>query len=74
MTTQAQQTEVMVSEELDVPVEHAFQVFTEGIGSWWAPGHHILEAELAEMIFEPYPARAVAEPGKTRAPPPRSPR
>jgi uncharacterized protein YndB with AHSA1/START domain len=54
MTTHAPQTEVTVSQELDVPVEHAFRVFTEGIGSWWNPGHHILAAELAEMIFEPY--------------------
>ena len=28
-------------------------MFTEGIGSWWDPNHHILEAELAEMVFEP---------------------
>jgi len=28
-------------------------VFTEDIGSWWPPEHHILQAELAEMVFEP---------------------
>jgi len=28
-------------------------VFTEGIGSWWPETHHILEGELAEMVFEP---------------------
>jgi len=28
-------------------------VFTESIGTWWNPGHHILRAELAEMVFEP---------------------
>jgi uncharacterized protein YndB with AHSA1/START domain len=42
-------TEIVV----DVPVEHAFKVFTEDIGSWWNPDHHILDSELAEMVFEP---------------------
>jgi uncharacterized protein YndB with AHSA1/START domain len=23
------------------------------IGSWWPPDHHILDGELAEMVFEP---------------------
>ena len=34
-------------------IERAFSVFTNDIGSWWNPDHHILEAELAEMVFEP---------------------
>ena len=34
--------------------EHAFSVFTEDIGSWWPPDHHILDGELAEMVFEPH--------------------
>jgi uncharacterized protein YndB with AHSA1/START domain len=34
--------------------EEAFSVFTEDIGSWWPPEHHILEGDLAEMIFEPH--------------------
>ena len=54
MTTQLQATSVSTSVEVDASVEHAFRVFTDGIGSWWDPGHHILEAELAEMVFEPY--------------------
>jgi uncharacterized protein YndB with AHSA1/START domain len=36
-----------------VPIDRAFAVFTEEIGSWWDPNHHLLEAELAEMVFEP---------------------
>jgi uncharacterized protein YndB with AHSA1/START domain len=28
-------------------------VFTEDIGSWWDADHHLIEAELAEMVFEP---------------------
>lgn len=42
-------TEVLV----EAPIERAFVVFTEGIGSWWNPDHHIIEAGLAEMVFEP---------------------
>jgi uncharacterized protein YndB with AHSA1/START domain len=28
-------------------------VFTDDIGSWWTPEHHILQADLKEMVFEP---------------------
>jgi uncharacterized protein YndB with AHSA1/START domain len=38
---------------VDAPVDHAFTVFTEDIGSWWPTEHHILRSELAEMVFEP---------------------
>ena len=54
MTTQLQATSVTTQTEVQAPVEHAFRVFTEGIGSWWNPDHHILQADLAEMVFEPY--------------------
>ena len=53
MTTPLQDTSVSTEIDVDAPAEHAFRVFTEGIGTWWDPGHHILEAELAEMVFEP---------------------
>jgi uncharacterized protein YndB with AHSA1/START domain len=53
MTTQLQATSVTTEVDVDAPVEHAFSVFTDGIGSWWNPEHHILEMELAEMVFEP---------------------
>ena len=35
MTTQLETTSVTAQTEVDAPVEHAFRVFTEGIGSWW---------------------------------------
>ena len=38
---------------VDAPIKRAFSVFTEGIGTWWPPEHHILQAELADMVFEP---------------------
>jgi uncharacterized protein YndB with AHSA1/START domain len=53
MTVQATDTSVHTSILVEAPVERAFSVFTEDIGSWWNPDHHLLEGELAEMVFEP---------------------
>lgn len=53
MSTQATDTSVRRSITVDVPAERAFSVFTDGIGTWWSADHHILEGELAEMVFEP---------------------
>jgi uncharacterized protein YndB with AHSA1/START domain len=53
MTTQATDTAVRTSIVVEAPLERAFQVFTEEMPSWWHPEHHILEGELAEMVFEP---------------------
>jgi len=38
---------------VEAPIDHAFKVFTDEMGSWWPPDHHILQAPLAEMVFEP---------------------
>lgn len=46
-------TSVRESIVVDAPAERAFTVFTEDMGSWWPPDHHILQGELAEMVFEP---------------------
>jgi uncharacterized protein YndB with AHSA1/START domain len=53
MTVHAAGTSVRTSIVVAAPIERAFSVFTDGIGSWWDPEHHILQAELAEMVFEP---------------------
>jgi uncharacterized protein YndB with AHSA1/START domain len=55
MTTQTQVTGTSVQSSIvvEAPIEKAFSVFTEDIGSWWPPDHHILQAPLAEMVFEP---------------------
>ncbi len=53
MSIQATDTVVRASVEVQAPIERAFHVFTEEIGGWWDPNHHILKAELAEMVFEP---------------------
>jgi len=54
VTTQLDATSVTTAIDVAAPIEHAFRVFTDGIGSWWNPDHHILPAELAEMVFEPH--------------------
>jgi uncharacterized protein YndB with AHSA1/START domain len=54
MTIQVAGASVRTSIDVEVPIERAFAIFTEGIGTWWDPSHHILEAELAEMVFEPH--------------------
>ena len=46
-------TSVQTSIVVEAPIDHAFAVFTEDIGSWWPPEHHILQSQLAEMVFEP---------------------
>lgn len=53
MNTEVEATSVSTAIDVEASAEHAFRVFTEGIGSWWNPDHHILEGELAEMVFEP---------------------
>jgi uncharacterized protein YndB with AHSA1/START domain len=54
VTIQATAASVQTSITVEAPIERAFSLFTDGIGSWWPPEHHILEGELAEMVFEPY--------------------
>jgi uncharacterized protein YndB with AHSA1/START domain len=53
MSTQTEQTSVHRAITVEAPIAKAFSVFTDGIGTWWPPDHHLLEAELAEMVFEP---------------------
>lgn len=53
MTVQEAETSVFTSRVVNAPIERAFHVFTEGMPTWWPADHHILEAELAEMVFEP---------------------
>jgi uncharacterized protein YndB with AHSA1/START domain len=52
-TTQTQDTTVHASISVDAPPEQAFETFTVDIGSWWPAEHHLLDGELAEMVFEP---------------------
>ena len=47
------ETTVRTAVDVNVSPERAFELFTARIGDWWDENHHILEAPLAEMIFEP---------------------
>ena len=53
MTVQETAAPVTDSIVVGAPIDRAFKVFTEDIASWWPPDHHILQGELAEMVFEP---------------------
>ena len=53
MNTQSVAAPIHASIVVEAPIDHAFEVFTAGIGSWWPEKNHILQAELAEMVFEP---------------------
>ena len=46
-------TSVRTSTIVEAPIDHAFKVFTEGMSTWWPPDHHLIQGELAEMVFEP---------------------
>lgn len=53
-TTDDATTTVQVATEIDAPIARAFHVFTAEIGTWWDDDKHILQAPLAEMVFEPF--------------------
>ena len=57
------QTAIATSIVVDAPVERVFAVFTEDIGSWWPEEHHILQAPLARMVFEPAAGGAIYDVG-----------
>ncbi len=47
-------TVVSTSVEVDAPIARAFHIFTAEIGTWWDDDKHLLDAPLAEMVFEPF--------------------
>jgi uncharacterized protein YndB with AHSA1/START domain len=49
---QATDTSVTASIVVEAPIERAFSVFTEGFGRFKPPEHNMLEAEIAETVFE----------------------
>ena len=55
MSMQAADTSVAASVVVGAPIERAFSLFTEGIGTWWDPDHHLLPegTTLTKMVFEP---------------------
>jgi uncharacterized protein YndB with AHSA1/START domain len=53
MSTQAQGTAVQSEIVVEAPIERAFAVFTEGIGSWFPSDYNLLGVDIAERVFEP---------------------
>ncbi len=50
---QATDTSVRQSILVEAPIERAFFVFTEGIGSWFPSEYNLLSVDIAERVFEP---------------------
>jgi uncharacterized protein YndB with AHSA1/START domain len=53
MTTQAEQTSIQTDVVVEAPVERAFRVFVEEFDKIKPPDHNLLEADIAESVFEP---------------------
>jgi uncharacterized protein YndB with AHSA1/START domain len=49
----SQDTSVQARVVVDAPIERAFAVFTDDIGSWFPIEYNLLETEIAERVFEP---------------------
>lgn len=48
---------------VDAPREHAFEVFTRGLDSWWFRHHHIGKEPIREAVMEPREGGRVYERG-----------
>lgn len=49
----AEETTVRSVVVVNAPVDRAFSVFTQGIGSWFPPEYNLLQVPIAERVFEP---------------------
>ncbi|HVO53296.1 MAG TPA: SRPBCC family protein [Solirubrobacterales bacterium] len=61
--TEAEATSITQATTVDAPIEHVFQLFTDGIGSWWDPNHHLIEGPIERMVFEPRVGGAIYDVG-----------
>jgi uncharacterized protein YndB with AHSA1/START domain len=53
MISENQATSVQAGVVVEVPIEKAFTVFTQGIGTWFPPEYNLLAVPIAERVFEP---------------------
>ena len=53
MSTPASATSIRHEVVVEAPIERAFSVFTEGFGRFKPREHNMLQAEIAETVFEP---------------------
>jgi uncharacterized protein YndB with AHSA1/START domain len=54
MTTDTRPISITATTTVEVPIDEAFRFFTEDIGAWWNADHHIIEAPLSHMVFDPF--------------------
>lgn len=52
--TEVPQNEVRRSVLVNADADHAFKVFTENFASWWPPANNIGEADLEDVVLEPF--------------------
>jgi uncharacterized protein YndB with AHSA1/START domain len=64
MSVQVAGTSVHTAVVVEVPIERAFAVFTEGIDTWWNPDHHLLADNFDHMVFEPRVGGNIYDVGK----------
>lgn len=53
MSTRIRPAPVRKSIFVNAPEDHAFEVFTSGIGRWWPKSHHIGKSDLVRPVIEP---------------------
>jgi uncharacterized protein YndB with AHSA1/START domain len=53
MSTQIRPAPVRKSIFVNAPQDHAFEVFTSGIGRWWPKSHKIGDVDLDRPVIEP---------------------
>jgi uncharacterized protein YndB with AHSA1/START domain len=54
MNTQAAETSIRTSVDVEVPIDRAFRVFTEDFDQIKPRDHNMLEVDIAESVFEPH--------------------
>jgi uncharacterized protein YndB with AHSA1/START domain len=47
-------TSIRATTTVDLPIDDAFALFTDDINTWWNADHHIIEAPLSHMVFDPF--------------------
>jgi Activator of Hsp90 ATPase homolog 1-like protein len=55
MTPETARTEAVVKRtmHLNVPIEFAFRILTQEMGTWWPATHHIGKTPFKEIVIEP---------------------
>ncbi len=63
MMKPASATSVCATVTVEAPIADAFNVFTEGIGTWMPPEYNMLKVPIAQRVFEPFAGGRVYDRG-----------